>query len=370
MKAKYCKICKKECDEVLYSSKDNTLARYGFLKHEENLVETNNLEINIYFCSACNFGWNEDFDYSLVDYDSDKIIEAGNFSQKYFDYQINSAHHLKKLMGFAPKMAVEVGAGAGIFLNAIDAKSKVAIEPSDESKKIDSSIEVHNTYFSKDRFNFPAELVASRQVLEHIDEPLAFLNDIKESFKKDDKFYLYLEVPNSEMTFNEGRFYDYYYEHCNYFTPESLIALSRELNMKVVNISSAMNSELISILLTTESEDSKILKAKIDNNLRSIKEKISSYSDANKTMIAWGASGNGVQILNKLAINKEIIPYIIDSDLNKQGLYIPGTLQEIIDPDSAVELNPEVVFVFTQFHKEEIGEQCRSLFGNIEIEFI
>ena len=89
-----------------------------------------------------------------------------------------------------------------------------------------------------------------------------------------------------------------------------------------------------------------------------------------KKILAWGASGNAVQILNNLNINKNLITFIIDSDQNKQGLFIPGTKQQIISPEAAVQHNPDVVLVLTQFHKAEIGAACAKLFSDAEVWFI
>ena len=64
-----------------------------------------------------------------------------------------------------------------------------------------------------------------------------------------------------------------------------------------------------------------------------------------------------------------LIEYVIDGDPNKENLYIPGTLQKIISPSTAIDLNPDVVMVFSQIHKNEIGNQCEDLFTNVEIYF-
>ena len=84
-----------------------------------------------------------------------------------------------------------------------------------------------------------------------------------------------------------------------------------------------------------------------------------------ESVIGWGASGNGVQILNKLNLTEKDIPVVIDSDKNKQGLFIPGTNQKIISPQDAKKFNPNTVIIFTQFHKREIEKSCREIFGDI-----
>lgn len=365
-----CPICGNAKSYIILESQNNILARYGFVKQEFKYSSLSELDLQVAYCESCEFAWNRKFLYSKIKYDSDQIIEAGHFSKRYTDYQKTAALNLNRVIGFKPKTVVEIGAGAGIFLKELDAIRRIAIEPSDEAKKIDSSIEVFNEYFSQEKFNLSADLVALRQVLEHIDEPIEFLSQILKSFKKSDKFYMYIEVPNSTLTFRGGRFYDYYYEHCNYFSVASIVNISKLLNMRIIDLSTAMDGELISVLLSSENFDPLAIKNRMKSKKTEILKKLESFVGQNKNILAWGASGNGAQILNSLGVTKDIIPFVIDSDINKHGLFLPGTFQKIISPEEAVELKPDVVLVLTQFHKSEIGDACRKFFQNAEVWFL
>jgi hypothetical protein len=364
-----CNICKNPNCSIIYQSNNEKLARYGFLKDPIEHDTDMNLNQTIYFCEECLFGWNEEFNYSNIRYDSDQIIEAGYFSKKYVEYQKNTAQYLGKLLNGQVDTIVEIGAGAGIFIDAFYAKNKIAIEPSDESRKINPDIKVYNEYFTPEKFKFPAEIVVLRQVLEHIKTPLNFLKEIEKSFGCGDNFHLYIEVPNSLLTFKNGRFYDFYYEHCNYFSSKTLEVMANELNMEIVESTSAMDGELISILLSKNKFCSDGVKEKLIENQKLIYEKIFNREGRGKRILAWGASGNGVQILNKLKIDKNIIEYVIDSDLNKQGKFIPGTLQKIISPEEAISICPDEILILTQFHKTEIKLMSEKLFPNANIWF-
>ena len=365
-----CPVCKSINCQIIFESEDENLARYGLLKNEGSVPFAPGLNQSIFYCEKCSFAWNTKFDYSKVKYDSDQIIEAGYFSKRYIDYQKSSAVFLKKLMGFTPETIVEIGAGAGIFIKEFEAKRKIAIEPSDECRQIDGSIEVYNEYFTENRFNFPADIIVLRQVLEHIKDPVEFLKTIQSSFDKLDNFYLYLEVPNSTLTFRFGRFYDYYYEHCNYFSINTFKYLADKMNMEIVNLSTEMDGELISVLMSKEKLNFNDIKNSIDINRSEILNELKKKILGGKKIIAWGASGNGVQILNNLKINKSIVPYVIDSDTSKQGRFIPGTFQKIISPEEAAIYEPDVVIVLTQFHKAEIGIQSARYFNNAQVWFL
>ena len=220
-----------------------------------------------------------------MSYDSDDIIEAGNFSANYIAYQKKSANEIEKQIGRELNTVVEIGAGSGIFLNEINAENKIAIEPSHEASFIPKGITVHNKYFTEDAFNLDADLVVMRQVLEHIPNPIEFLQSLKNSFHKKDEFYLYIEVPNATLTFRDARFYDYYYEHCNYFTISSLVALAENLNMGITSINSSMDDENISILMTTNRFKPQVLSDSLEKKINLISAKISYFVDQGKKLL-------------------------------------------------------------------------------------
>ena len=82
-----CPICGNSKCYIILESQNNSLARYGFLKKESIGSNLSELELQILYCENCDFAWNRKFLYSKIKYDSDQIIEAGNFSQRYLDYQ-------------------------------------------------------------------------------------------------------------------------------------------------------------------------------------------------------------------------------------------------------------------------------------------
>jgi hypothetical protein len=363
-----CQLCRHDNCNIIYNTKNDTLARYGLLDSIDSLSKPATLNQNLIYCDKCQFCCNTEFAYENVVYASDAIIEAAHFSPKYIAHQKLSAKNLSASIDSPISVAVEIGAGAGIFLNLLDAEKKIAIEPSSESKRIDPSIQIINDYFTPNKWLIAANLVVMRQVLEHINQPAQFLKAVLKSFDLDlaKDFHLYIEVPNSELTFKNGRFYDYYYEHCNYFTRASLMVLASELGLHIAKMDTDMDGELISVLFKRNSLTSKSILENIETSISALTLAI--QKSKGKKILAWGASGNGVTVLNRMNLKTDTIKFVIDSDINKHGKYLPGTLQKIISPSEARNMNPDLVIVFTQLHKTEITQSCKVLFGeNIEL---
>ena len=81
----------------------------------------------------------------------------------------------------------------------------------------------------------------------------------------------------------------------------------------------------------------------------------------------WGAGAKGVTFLNVLAIQPEFIPYVVDINPRKQGMYVPGTGQQIVHPERLRAYAPDVIFVMNPNYREEISEMVRNAGASGEI---
>jgi hypothetical protein len=341
------------------------LSRYGFSDQLDRNAQTT--DISIVWCSQCHFAWNVSYDKHKVDYASDKIIEVNRFSPRYRSHLEAASQQIKNAIGSPLKTVVEIGAGACDFLKLFpEVPTRIAIEPSDELlMNDDASITAIKDYFDGARHHYPADLLVFRQVLEHIDQPREFLLDVLRGLcKATSPSYFYIEVPNAGKTFSDRRFYDIYYDHCNYFTVKSLNRLLEACGLTVCEMRLAMQQEIICVIASTETLDAALVALGLDDEVEEMISIVRGHLAQQRKVLVWGAAGNGTNILNTLNLGSDLIPFVIDKDQNKQGKYIPITGQRIISPAEAVEFSPEVVLIMSQFHRLEIGAECRALFGN------
>jgi hypothetical protein len=360
-----CPLCKNlSKNESVYDSADIPLSRYGLLDSENDFVAR--VSVKLMYCERCDFGWNEDYDEINVNYQSNQIIEANRFSEAYRAHFQNSTKKISKYLTIADSRLVEIGAGACDFLEMFEeAKERHAIEPSHEIRfNNNPNIHKHNEYFKPGSKVIPADLIIMRQVLEHIPNPRLFILEVLNAFKSNrPETSMYLEVPNSELTFTQGRFQDIYYDHCNYFTTQSIVKLADLVGLQVCDISTEKNNEIISVFLKTKSAGNLQIEQKFSEAISDIQEKIREARSDQREVLVWGAAGNGVTLLNVLKLFSSEIKYVIDKDVNKQGKYVPVTGQKIISPGFAKTLNVSAIIVASQFHRQEIEAECFELFG-------
>ena len=361
-----CPICGSTRTSKIYVNDNSSLCRYGFMtRHTDALAVPRNLKLNIYECSKCDFAWNCDFNPSNVNYLNLPILEAALHSPAYLEFQREKATWLSNNINLLDKTLIEIGGGSGFFMSQIKAKNRIIYEPSNEFKNISTDIHSYNKYFDPNEDPVIADLIIMRQVLEHIVDPFDFLNKIIKMSNKD-KIYIYLEVPSYDQSKNNYRFYDFYYEHCNYFSLNSLANMCLQLGAKLIHLEACFNNEL-NICLLSYDKHLKIDQSFIESKDK-IRVKIQRMINEDKKIAIWGASGNGVALLNELNLNYKSIPYVIDDDKRKQGLYIPYTGQEIISSESLLLGDINCIFIASQLHTDTIVKKCRSKFkNNVEI---
>ena len=198
----------------------------------------------VYYCDECHHGFlvpNKDFDekayYTEVyrqEYSHNADISSTN-ARELFD--IYRHYQRDRLVDISPyltnnKTLLEVGASAGQFLSHV--KDKVALVNAIELDKaccafmqkelgIDAASEfLRNSTFAN-RFY---DIVCAFQVMEHVVDPVAFLQDLRHSTKNGGT--IFFEVPNLQdpllTVWNIEPYQKFYYHsaHLHYFTDDSL----------------------------------------------------------------------------------------------------------------------------------------------------
>ena len=136
----------------------------------------------------------------------------------------------------------------------------------------------------------------------------------------------------------ELRYYDMFPDHLSYFTRESMTATILLSGYKDVEIYYGMDDEFIYGTASNHHVENKFLRdatEKIKNDFERLFQK---YNH----IVVWGAGGKGIAATGSLE-NVSGIKYIVDSDLNKQGKFLPASAIEVKSPeilyaDSAVDL--------------------------------
>jgi hypothetical protein len=366
MKINQCPVCgSTQLNPVLQGNRQ-PLARYGLCQTEWEALNASTFSLQIVQCASCGVLFNQDFDFSKIDYGSEGVQESRVFSPRIRAHMVESAKRLGALLNLKGDVVLEIGCGEGFFLDQLSTGNEcIAYEPSPEGLEAERrGIQVRHEYFDPAKeHDFSPKLAIMRQVLEHLENPQDYLHSLRALLTRGSQAgYLYIEVPNSNKTIDESRFHDFYYEHFSYYTSGSISHLLERSGFRVISCREAFDGEILEVIAKpTVNGDFMVSKALEDMRAR-FKRIVDERINAGKKVVAWGTAGNGCSFMNLCGFTKDKIPLIVDSDERKQGRFLPGTGQLVVSPESLRLTHPDVILILSQFHKADISEQIAAMF--------
>ena len=205
--------------------------------------------------------YNKDIQHiSIENYKAKEYYENYFMTLSYSDDIQNLQHaQLKKLLDLSRKYTndcdlsfIEIGCGDGDFLLKASNifKNTVGVEPSEKFSNFakNRGLSIINKYINSEekggvigseKFN----AFASRQVFEHLEDPLNVLLGIKKNLKKNAVGLI--EVPNGANSYRSGRFYDFFPDHINYYSINSIVSLATSAGFNVLSCNEALNGDYI-----------------------------------------------------------------------------------------------------------------------------
>lgn len=299
------------------------------------------------------FVFNQMFDESLMDYDEQYHNEQSN-SKVFRDHQQNIFNLINEF-GLSGKKIVEIGCGKADFYNILKSNNLdcTGFDPAYQGN--DPSI--IKDYFSE-KFAIDADLVILRHILEHIANPHLFVQQIAKA--NNYKGHIFIEVPTFDWIVNKKAFWDIFYEHCNYFTQQTLGSI----------FSSAITGKLFEGQYIYCYAELKDVRTRIPQQefkpfssvsfLETYKQ-WDSFVSTTSNIVIWGAGAKGSTFLNLLDPDQKSIKADIDINPEKQNKYIAVTGHPIYPPERLVDLNCENLIVMNNNYIDEIIELISKL---------
>ena len=283
------------------------------------------------------------------------------YDLNYQNEQSNSRvfkEHLQQVLsmlssfGMKNKKVVEVGCGKGVFFEMMlkEGVDCWGFDPTYEG----TNERVITDYFSDKYNDINAEMIIMRHTLEHIPNPFSFIHTIAKA--NNYKGYLFVEVPTFDWIVEKNAFWDIFYEHCNYFTEQSISTMFNEAVTGTFFGGQYMYlwadlSKLRTTIpqgLSFPSRGGFIFQDKFDH----YKEFVSNCG----SMAIWGAGAKGSTFLNLLDKDRKQVSYVIDINPAKQNRHIAVTGHSIFSP-AILETRPvKHILAMNEIYVNEIKE--------------
>jgi len=338
-------------------------------------------DIHLAFCRRCGFIDNVAFDEDLVDYEL-RYDNALHFSKVFVEYERAVAERLVARYGIRNGHVLEIGCGGGHFLGLLcelgDNRGH-GYDPSHDPGNADASVgrtvEVVKDYYSDKYKDQPADLIACRHVLEHIQDPRAFLESLRSTLEDQPDCVLYFEVPNAFLALRDLSIWDVIYEHTIYFVPNALGTLFRATGFEVLDLHEAYDGQFVGIearpcprpAQPPEPVETPGLVADVEAygaHFRAKRDewqkRMDGFAAAGRTAVVWGGGAKAVSFLHLLDVSEQV-EWVVDINPGKQGSFLAGGGQEIIAPERLVDIRPDVVVVMNPVYKAEIEARLSEL---------
>ena len=311
--------------------------------------------------------FNEAFKPELMQYDADYQNEQA-VSAVFQRHLQNVAAVIVK--HFAAHSLIEVGCGKGCFLEQLQRLGfeVTGLDPTYEG----SNPSVIKEYFRPD-IGLRADGIVLRHVLEHVQDPIGFLLNIRESNGGGGK--LYIEVPCFDWICKHRAWFDIFYEHVNYFRLrdfDRMFGRVYELGHTFGGQYLYVVADLATVKVPTTDESDYFMfpHGFLDTVNRYAKRHRTQASGNRIASAIWGGASKGVIFALFMERAGEKIDIVIDINPAKQDKYLAATGVRVRSPAEAMHiLAPGAdLFVMNSNYLNEIQELTAYQFNYLLVE--
>jgi SAM-dependent methyltransferase len=285
---------------------------------------------------------------------------------------------------------IEVASNDGYLLkNMVSAKIPcLGIEPTDSTADAAESfgIPVLREFFGESlgkslaNQGKQADLIIANNVLAHVPDINDFVKGLKMALKPSGT--ITLEFPHLLQLIENSQFDTVYHEHYSYLSLGTVRQILSSVDLKVVDVDilqthggslrvyachksvSREASTMVSRVLQEESLaglqslfgfegfQRRAFAIKLD-----LLQFLVAQKKNGKQVVAYGAAAKGNTLLNYAGVNADLLTYVVDASVHKQGLFMPGSHIPIVDEKIIREKKPDFVLILPWNLKDEISTQ-------------
>lgn len=347
--------------------------------------------LKLYVCECCWLVQTEDYAQAGELFGHDYPYFS-SVSQSWLDHAARYAKTTIAHLGLGKEsFVIEVAANDGYLLKNFIAAGIpcLGIEPTASTAASAESlgIPILREFFNKalaERLaaeGKKADLIAANNVYAHVPEINDFTAGLKAALKSGGT--ITLEFTHLMRLIEHTLFDTVYHEHFSYFSLHAVSRIFVSTGLRVWDVEELPTQGGSLRVYGCHADDARretpavadLLAEEERRGLRhlAIYQKFQSRADqvkddlvvflieqkrAGKTVAAYGAAAKGNTLLNYAGIKRDLLPYVCDAALFKQGKFLPGSHIPILSPDALRERRPDIVLILPwNIADEVIGQQ-------------
>lgn len=227
-----------------------------------------------------------------------------------------------------------------------------------------------------------ADLIVANNVFAHVPDLHDFVTGLATLLAP--QGMLTLEFPHLQRLIEQRQYDTIYHEHYSYYTlltAQRALALSDLVVEDVTELPSHGGSLRLlvrhrEVAGPASEEVAGVLDREADAGLHSVEgyagfaqqvstvkadllEFLIAVKREGRSVAGYGAPGKGNTLLNHCGVRTDLLPYTVDMNPGKHGMFLPGSLIPIHPPSRIAETEPDYVLILPWNLRKEIGEQLR-----------
>lgn len=364
----------------------------SFLRSPREFADEPFYPLDVYFCETCSL-------VQLLDVIDPEVLFRNYIYVTGTSETINShnGHYSRSIVDLLQlhvnDRVMEIASNDGSLLKCFNqlGMSTLGIEPATNIAKLacDSGIDTINCFFDstsaqqlRESYGLAKALIANN-VLAHVDDPQDFLRGCRTLLEKNG--LVIIEVPYLRELIKRLEYDTIYHEHLCYFSVNTLIRLCDAAGLCITQIDHVpvhggslrifagsreqYGSHSEDVLALGEEERASGLTrydfyrdfaADVENNRLALIDLLEKLTREGKTIAGYGAPAKGSTLLNYCGIDTRIIPYTVDKNPLKVGLYTPGVHIPVLPVSTLHDRQPDYLLILAWNFAEEIMKQQKN----------
>jgi len=296
---------------------------------------------------------------------------------------------------FNPKKILEIGSNDGSFLKNFSKKKSIGIEPCSNVEKITKSkgFNTHSEYWNSKtakkilKKSGKIDLIYSANTISHIQN----LNEVFQSIDiiLKDNGIIILEDPSLLECLKRNTYDQFYNEHIYVFSLIAIENILKKHNFEVFHVQNLKihggsnryfikkKNNKIKINLSVNINRDKEIKYGLNNlktyksfakrvqkSRKKLKKLFIKIKNKKKIIVGYGVTAKSTTILNYCKIGKKYISYFVDTTIDKQNKYTPGTRIPIFKYDGLDRKKIDYIFLGAWNFKDEIFKKEKKFITN------
>jgi len=366
----------------------------AYLTREQLLAPEKWYPLRVLVCENCWLVQTEDY-VGASELFTDDYAYFSSVSTTWLDHARNYVTGMTGRLGLGPhSLVAEIGANDGYLLQYVRERGIpcYGVEPTKSTalSARQKGLHIVEAFFGKKlavelaRKGQQADLIVANNVLAHVPDINDFVAGVAILLKESG--VATFEFPYLPNLIQKNQFDTIYHEHYSYLSLTAANRIFQASNLDIFDIEHlATHGGSIRVFLQlagAERSRGRAVEMVLDQEQKSGVTKAPFYSgfqsraeaaknaliaflleqkSAGRKVGAYGAAAKGNTLLNFAGLRSDLLPYVVDRNPNKRGLYLPGSRIAIVDEDYLRADRPDWILILPWNLRDEIERQLAAV---------